>query len=127
MATHVLDYSWSQGNNNFTNRVEKSADGEFNLDIPVPGASTNLHVIFAIDISQLVSLEMVCDRALTVKTNSSSDPDDTLGLAAGTPLRWHSTCGLDNPLSADVAHLYLTLAAGDDATLKVRTLQDTTP
>jgi len=127
MPSHVLDYQWSSGNNQTSAQVSKSADAEINAEVAVAGASTDLQVVLPIVIASLVSLYMVCDRALTVQTNDGSSPDDTISLAAGVPLVWHSTCGLDNPLGSDVTDLYLTLAAGADATFTIKTLQDVTP
>lgn len=94
----------------------------------IPGGSTNLVVVLAVDVSALVSLFIYCDRALTIKTNSSGSPTSTIALRAGEPLHWHTNSYFANPLVAgDVTILYITLAAGADAILYWDDLQDPTP
>lgn len=98
------------------------------IEETIAGGATNTQVNLAIDNSELISLFIYCDRDLTIKTNSSGAPDNTINLRAGEPLHWHENAYFANPVvAADVTKIYVTLAAGDDATLIVETIQDATP
>ena len=128
MPTHRLTRTWQDaGNESVTQQETITADGETNLDVAVPDSSTDLQANLAVDISELQSFYMSSDRDLTVKTNSSGTPDDTIALKANKPLIWTPNCGFSNPFSADLTALFLTNASGTDATLQVRLLQDVTP
>ena len=125
--THRLIRAWQSGDNTAVSAIENVvADQEVNLDIPVPANSTNLHAVVGIDVSQLKSLYLLSDIDLTIETNDSGTPDDTLTLEAGIALLWSAASGLANPLTADVTDLYLTGGA-TAGTLQLRSLSDPTP
>lgn len=125
--THQINVQWSRSNETFSLAVVKEAGGEINLEESIPAASTDLQLTLAIDVSAMKSLVLVCDRDLTLKTNSTSVPDDTIALKAGEPVVWWTNCPYANLLTVDVTVIFVTLAAGAAATLKVRGLQDVTP
>ena len=127
--TRNVFISWSNNGRTISDTVSRSNELADSLDITVPGGSSPLHVIQTIDVSALKVLFMSCDRDLTVKSNSNSAPDATITLKADVPLWWDSESAyFTNPFgSTDVTSLYLTLAAGADATLKMETLSDSTP
>jgi hypothetical protein len=109
-------------------RLTITGDAQHRMAPSIPGASTNLEVIVAVDVSALKSLFLFCSRDVTIKTNSSGSPDNTINLRAGEPLHWHTNAYFANPLlAADVTSIFVTLAAGDAATLYWDDLQDPTP
>lgn len=62
--------------------------------------------------ASVVALVAKCDRALTVKSNSSGSPGDTLTLEAGTAFVFGPGIG-ENPFAdADVTSLYFTQEDG---------------
>lgn len=129
---HRLTYGWNRaGAEPLTKTVSVSGDLEVNADVTVPLSSTDLRITMAIDVSALKSLYITCDKGVKLETNSSSAPDDTLNVAAETPITWHATSGLDCPLTADVTDFYVTRQGSDSATgsatLKIRSNQDGTP
>ncbi len=126
--THNLDLAWSRGNDQVSQRITKSGGREVNLSEPIPDSSTNLSLpLIGLDISALKTLYLVADQDLTVKTNSSTEPDDTLTLESGQPLVWWDGNGFAAPFSEDVATLFVTNASGDDAVLQLFALLDATP
>ncbi len=129
MFTHQIKISFEEPNGSpVGQQVTVSADGKINeADIIVPASSTNLHVLQSIDVSGLKSLLLSSTKPMTVKTNSSGSPDDTITLAANVPVIWYTGCGHPNPLTADVTGLYLTTGDVGEATLTIRGLQDVTP
>lgn len=99
---------------------------ECNVFLDDLAIGTNTAQDFTADVSTIVSLAMEWNPAsgsssLTVKTNSSSAPDDTLTLQAGKPLYWdtriQSTEGTACPLTVDVTGLFLTNTAIGDLTI----------
>ena len=128
--THLLTREWSRPNDSASTvsvRETLTADGEDNRDVAVPAPSTDKVVNIAIDVSALASLFLKSDVGLVIKTNSLSEPNDTITLAAGIPLIWSPNCGYACPLSADVTTFHVVLGGSTAATLQVRLLQDATP
>jgi hypothetical protein len=75
--------------------------------------------------ASLRSLFILSDKDLTLKTNSSGSPGNTLTLTANKPLVWYQGCGLANPITVDVTKLFLTAATA--ARVRVKVLCDVTP
>ncbi len=97
-------------------------------DITVAATTTNYEADIAIDESTIVSVALYSDKAVTIKTNSTGSPDDTITLAAGQMKKW-KTGDVDGAkvFTADVTKLYVTNAGGTTATVKLRVLCDGTP
>lgn len=64
---------------------------------------------------------------MTVKTNSSGAPQETIAVAAGIPLVYVPAEGGTAPFAGDVTKLYVTNASGGIAILNVLVLKDPTP
>lgn len=104
--------------------VTSSASGTSGteIDVDVPASTTNQLFTVSIDISELESIFLVTDGALTIKTNDSGTPDDTFVFTANMPLIWvngYPTIdgSSQNPFDADVTKMYLTNATGSDVNL----------
>lgn len=93
----------------------------------IADSSTNLLVNIAFTYADIKSVVILSDQVLTIKTNSTSAPDDTLVLAAGIPVEWQDDSIHANPFSADVTKIYVTNASGSSATLDFAVLNDATP
>jgi hypothetical protein len=125
MPSHVFTSTYTRSNEQLTKNVTITKDGEQNATIALASSSTNVAVTLTLDVSAMGSLYLLASAAMTVKTNSTGSPDNTLTLAADTPLCWYAGCGIANPLTTDVTVLYVTCA--DGGTLEIRALQDITP
>lgn len=103
-----------------------TASSEVNLDEAVSvGTDTPFNI--AIDVSAVKSFYIHSDRAVTVETNSSSAPTNTLALVAGDAYTWY-TGKLDTfKLTGDVTIIYITNASGGTANVTIRCLQDSSP
>lgn len=78
----------------------------------IPANSTNARIDFPITLDTLIAIGIVANKDVTVKTNSTSSPADTLTLAANKPLIYVASDPDDNLfLSADVTSLYVTTGA----------------
>lgn len=127
--THTNSFNWSGGGNNtVTKAVALSAGGEVNVDDTIATGQTNKAVAFALDISQLKSIYIVSDVAITLKTNDGSSPQESFTLTADYPLVWYLGCGLavSALFAGDVTGLFVTNASGSTCNLKVRALTDPT-
>lgn len=127
MPTQTINLDWSAGNNSLSKPITITADGEANIEVTVADAAVDLPVMIAIDVSALKLLYLSSDQDLTIKTNDSGTPTDTLTVSGGKPLVWFEQNGYTNPLSADVTAIYVSNSSGSPAKLIIKTLQDATP
>lgn len=97
--------------------VTASASGNNITQIADTIAASTTHQSFAIgiDVSTIQSLFIYTDGALTVKTNSTGSPDQTLTFAANQPLVWAYGMPVTCPLTTDVTMLYFTNGSSTDA------------
>lgn len=125
---HTIVVNWSGPGGGLNSSVAKVAGAERNVSEPIPSSSTDLLVGFALDVSECSMFYIKSDQNCTVKTNSSSVPDDTLTLLAGIPYAWHEDMPDAFQLGTDVTALYVTDdSGGNNATLEIRSLSDPTP
>lgn len=92
----------------------------------IPGETTDQQVVFSADVTQLEFLLISSTQAVTIETNDGTTPDDTLSIAAGKPLWWRKSAGIDCPLGTDVTTLYVTNAGATAATLTILAGYDAT-
>ena len=92
--------------------ISSSATGNLGIDVSVavPATTTNQLYTLAVDVSQIQSLFLYSDGVLTLKTNSTGSPDQTLVFAANMPLVWVTGMPSANPLTTDVTKFYITNA-----------------
>lgn len=93
----------------------------------IPTPSTNLQFSLTVDVSQIKVLFVLADQALTLKTNSTGSPANTLTLLAGKPYVWEHDSYYACPLTSDVTTIYVTNASGAAASLTFLVLYDPTP
>lgn len=125
-VTHSIRYSYNDGSETINNTVTETSEAEINIDLSAPIAN-DTQVAFAAVRSRMKMFFMVSDQDLTVETNSSSAPDDTISLIANVPFIWHNTGPEANPFSADITALFLTNASAAAAAFKLRMVIDATP
>lgn len=90
----------------------------------IANGATDTEIVLGIDISEAKLVVFKADQALTVKTNSSGAPDDTLALVANIPRAWQENDYNALFLSADVSSIFVTNSSGSDATLQVLAIVD---
>jgi hypothetical protein len=96
---------------------------EYNLEKTF-AIGTDVAQDMAADVSTIVSLAIMSTTALTIETNSSSAPDDTIVLVANKPVIWNTdmlaTLGVACPLTVDITTgLFITNAAAADLTIYI--------
>lgn len=121
--SHYVTVTWARGNDTIPILIGPlTGDGENNRDLTVAANTTNHQDAFAFTLSQLELIFILSDTAVTIKTNSTSAPQETITLAANTPLFWWTGSGLTNPFAGNVTTIYVTNSTGSSASVKIRSL-----
>lgn len=82
-------------------------------DYTVAISQTNKELDLSFLFAQVAAYEIVADFALTLKTNSTGSPDETISLAAGVPIKYDGTG--TSVFGHDVTKIYATNASGVNA------------
>lgn len=127
MASHTVTITYRNAAGTLTSTKTLTNIGEINIDEAIAASSTNHEIDVAIDVSTVVMLGITCDRAVTIKTNSTSSPPDTFTLPAGEMIEWHTGAIGSNPLTTDVTKFYVTTPSGAVSNFSVRVLLDMSP
>ena len=87
--THKLNLNWEGGGRQIvsSNSYTGNAQGQ-SLSVPVADSTTDQLVVFTLDVSQIQSIYLKSDVAMTVETNDGTTPADTLVLVANEPYIW---------------------------------------
>lgn len=106
--------------------ASRTFSGELNvaLNQSIANGAVDQEIILGIDTSQLQCIVLHSDRDLTIKTNDSAAPTDTLTMQAGIPRVWRTGDYAALFLTADVTKIFVSNASGADANLKILTLED---
>jgi hypothetical protein len=106
-----------------SNAYTITGDHEFNLEYEDLAIGTDVQFDMVLDVSTIVSLCIESTTAMTLETNSSSAPSNTITLVANKALTWDTqvlaTLGTACPLTVDVTTLYVTNAAIGDLKIYV--------
>jgi len=92
----------------------------------IAGSATT-QVIATLDVSAVKAFMVVSTVAATLKTNSSSEPDETITLVANQPYVWHTTDYNAFLLETDVTSFYFTVAGATAGTVTILAAVDPTP
>lgn len=101
-------------------------DAQIFMKKTIPANSTNVVFNVAIDVTAVTIAAIEANKDCTVKTNSTSTPDDTLALVANQAVGWRVG---DVPalfLTEDVTVMYVTTGA-EATTLSLGVGYDATP
>lgn len=98
-----------------------AAGESLNIDQTFTTGTTNQQLTsFAFVKTKLQAVFIVSDQNITIKTNSSGSPQETISLVANQPYFWTTNGYFANPFGGDVTTAYVTNSSGSTATLKVR-------
>lgn len=107
-----------------TYTIARTAEGSDSLKIIVDPGVTNKLVEVTFTYADIELFLLGSDNEVTVKTNSSSVPDDTLTIKAGSCVVYASNSSFSNPFTADVTAFYVTNAGSEPATIFMMCLND---
>lgn len=123
--THTVGITYKTELGTIANTTDSySGDAESNLDDTVAGPSTDKQYNMNVVAADIVSCVFYSDKALTLKTNSTSSPGNTITLVAGKQLVWNSDHPEVAPITTNLTTLYVTNAGTTVANLKIRILKD---
>lgn len=105
--------------------IVATGDGQANVSAAV-AVGTNQVVDWAVDVSQIKGVFIQVDGALTIKTNSSGSPDDTLTFAGAGCYEWTEDDLASLLLTTDVTKLYVTNGTSGAVQLEIRCVYDAT-
>jgi hypothetical protein len=105
-----------------------TGSGVLAVDETIANGASNVQVAFAVTLTLIKAIAIKASRAVTIKTNDSTTPDDTITLAAGQALFWGNDEDTGRlPFTVDVTALYVSNASGAAADLDIQCLVDATP
>ena len=126
-VSQILTFGWQRGTESISKQVTISSEGAKDVSVTIAAGATNTQVALAFVKTRLKSIIISSDETLTLKTNSSGSPDDTITITADTPYVWHATMGITNPFAGDVTTTYWSNAGASAAALEIHLVEDATP
>lgn len=102
-----------------------TADGECDYSFQVAADATAEEHVVEFTNAKLQQIFISSDQPITIKTNSSGSPQDTLNVAANVPFLWSAGGGFASPFAGNVTALYIANPASVAANLVVSLLQNT--
>lgn len=93
-------------------RKDKTGSGRQDWEGTIAPSTTNQLIARAFTMASMAELFIYASAALTIKTNSTSSPGQTITLGAGESLFWTGGGTAVNPITVDVTALYVTNASG---------------
>ena len=101
-----------------------TGDSQLTIQQDVPASTTDQEILAAIDISLAKMVMIMSSQDVTIKTNNSATPADTLAMTANVPRVWRSGDYNAIFLTADVTKFYITNATASTATVQILALID---
>lgn len=112
---------------NITRSKTYTGEGYTSLDVSAPIASDTEYV-FALDISQIISLFFVSDQNVTLEFNDNVGAGGTIALVANVPYIENSDFYFAASLiTANTTLVFITNASGAVASVQLSVLHDPTP
>jgi hypothetical protein len=103
---------------------QHESDAQLLIDDTIPAGDTNREILAAIDLSKAKVIAIKSDKNLTLKTNSSSAPANTINLLANVTYLWETGGYFANLLTTNVTKFFVTNANVTDATFAVIVLSE---
>ena len=88
----------------------------------IPAGSVNLQVVLAFPVANIQSIVLDASQNVTIKTNSTTAPGDTINLNANFGIFWGIGGLPAKPLTVDVTSIYVSNPGALDSTFNVRVL-----
>ena len=92
-----------------------------------PGGSVNVLLAFPIVKARTQLFAFTSDQPVTIKTNSTSAPQETITLAAGGSYTWNAQHPETNPIIGDITASYVSVPGTSPANVTVYALTNATP
>jgi len=127
--THSIEASVQTSGKRVSSTFAVTDGQEQALDFTINPSVTDGPVdTFDFLIARLKSIYILSDQDVTLETNSSSAPSNTIALKANKPLVWYTGSYFANPFTVDVTSLFFTTGAiPAAANIQMVALVDPTP
>jgi len=122
-----LKYSFLGDGESFEYETVYSGGLAVRVQEPIAGSSTNVELKVPLLLAGLQCLVISAGVGMTIKTNSSGAPDDTLVLVANVPYVWRIDGGVANLITHDITSLFVTVAGSVAGELRIEAIADPTP
>ena len=126
---HKVTQTWISGNNTLAVQATNTSNAEINISDTVAASGTHVEYTVAFTITNLECIYISSTTDMTLKTNETGSPDDTILLKANRPFVWMKNSGITVPFVGDsgaITKFYFTNGLVE-STLEIRILKDTTP
>lgn len=100
-----------------------TGDSQVVMDETVPDSTTDKEYVLGIDVSQLQVIAILASEDMTIKTNDSGSPQETISLTADDPVIFET--GDTALFAGDVTSIFVSNASGSSGTLKINALMAT--
>jgi type IV secretory pathway VirB9-like protein len=126
LFTHTRTVSFQVDGASVINATSQQSGSEKNdIDASIAASTTNESLSFNLTLANLKSVMIYADGALTLKTNSSGSPQETITLAAGQEITWQTGDPGSAPFAGNVTALFVTNGSSTAAVnLKIRALSN---
>ncbi len=104
-----------------------TGDLRTSVEFTIADSVTDQLVNFTADVSLIKAIIILSTQDVTLKTNDSGAPAETIVLLADNPLVWYEGSYYTNLLATDITKSYFSNASGSTATVKILMIMDSTP
>lgn len=129
-SSHVINKSVTVGGKTVSASKTYTGDSNTTMSIDVPSA-TEVEVLLALTVAQIQSIFISSDRDVTLETNNTTTPDETINLIADVPYHWaEETPATEydtNLFETDLTSIFINNQSGSAAVVKIEALFDGTP
>ena len=123
--THTPGYTYKTDAGQLIS-VSKAYTGneETDFDGVVAANAVNQQETLNITVANVIALMLYSDQQVTLKTNNSGAPQDTITLKAGIPIIWTSDSWDAKPFVGNVTNMFFTNSGATPANVKIRFLSN---
>lgn len=126
--THTLGVTYKTDAGTITSTTDSyQADCEHDIDDSVPASTTNKEFDIAITKANIKSMVLYSDQSVTLKTNSTTSPTDTITMAAKKQVVWNTDSLNSCPFTSDITKIFVTNSTAAAAKLAIRFLLNQAP
>ncbi len=119
---HTFNFGWTDGGTPLTGSVVLTGILSQELSATITANTANNALGLAFTAANLQSAWISANTALTIKTNNTSAPQDTITITASDPFTWYTGSGVTIPFSNNVTQVYATNGSNTNSALNIRLL-----
>lgn len=108
--THSITTGYKSDEGSITSVIKSfTGDSETGIEDNLAVGATNKHYALAVTIAQIVAMVLFASTSMTVKTNSSTTPQETINVGAGQQVVWTNDGSLGAiPFAGNLTGFYVT-------------------